>query len=449
MFDVALVNPDESLFASIAWTLWTEGFLGTELLAGAIPGIENRVYWTPPLYYVALSGWLGTWGLSLLSVRSLSIAFYILTLALQAMAARRVGFRHVWVPSVVLLADPVLAKVGVLGRMDMMAIALSVATLTVASAYPKGSKGPALGGVLGAACVLTHPLGLAAAIAAALESALAGRRQLLAYIGGFLPGILVWGLYILQAPGDFSEQMSLQLQRKADYPWTLLESLGRQLVHYGSYRYLAPTLWIAGVVGLSLYWRRVRPWAVAAALSWPAVWFSGELGYTAYLVPYTAMGVHGLLSTIRWGHWVAAVSLAAYLIALVVSWPPLGRIDPEYESYCDRYSAGLPPRSKVILAVLPDPWFGLRKRRDLHLQHASPVPLSRRRLIDYYTSADFVIAGGYNVPGLFPSGDEAGTVEKGLVLEWNDIASEGQTLWILWEGTLLEIVEVDTTHFDD
>ena len=68
MFGTYPVNPDESLCASIAWTLWTEGRLATELLLGALPGLEHYVYWTPPLYYIVLAGWFGLWDFKVLLV---------------------------------------------------------------------------------------------------------------------------------------------------------------------------------------------------------------------------------------------------------------------------------------------------------------------------------------------------------------------------------------------
>ena len=73
MFGIYPVNPDESLCASIAWSLWSEGRLATTLLQGALPGIEHSVYWTPPLYYLVLAGWMGLFGPGLLAVRSLSL----------------------------------------------------------------------------------------------------------------------------------------------------------------------------------------------------------------------------------------------------------------------------------------------------------------------------------------------------------------------------------------
>ena len=70
---------DEPGFVDAAFTLLHKGYLGTELHVGLLPGFERHIYWQPPLYFVLLAGWIGSFGMGLVQVRSFSLVCALVT----------------------------------------------------------------------------------------------------------------------------------------------------------------------------------------------------------------------------------------------------------------------------------------------------------------------------------------------------------------------------------
>ena len=82
-------------------------------------------------------------------------------------------------------------------------------------------------------------------------------------------------------------------------------------------------------------------------------------------------------------------------------------------------SALIPHDSKVLLSVIPDPYFGLLNRPDLQLREFYPIrmPIDRQKYVRYIEDADYVVVGTSIYPSpmmtdFAPShGQFVGTVE--------------------------------------
>lgn len=429
MFGNYPANPDESLCAAIAWTLWTQGRLATDLLAGALPGIERHVYWTPPFYYLVLAGWQGLWGSGLLSVRCLSLVVGSAVLVLLWQRRRSVG-PAAWTASALVLYDPLFQRAASMARMDVLAIALTVAALTAVE-RSRSRRGCLVAGALAATAFLTHPLGAAALIAVGLTCLCRGRPTLVAFLLGSTPPLLAWTLYICLDVDAFAAQLQLQMAIKTERGLAPLGNLRRLAVFYGRNAPFALVSCIGGAAGLVIYRRRLGPWLVGAACLTPVVLFSGELIYPAYLAPFSAVGLSALLAPSRGGRRALAVTAAVTGIATAADPPPLAGIHPRYEGYCDYISAHLAPGHTALLALVPDPWFGLRQRGDLRLRFAPPVRIPTPQLHAYLRLADDVVVGGYNPPGF-----------AAIVDGWDELARPGQRLWIMQQGRLYDYEEV-------
>lgn len=422
MFNIHAVNPDESTFASIAWNLWTEGRLGTDLLAGAIPGIEHHVYLTLPMHSFVLAGWLGLWGLSLLSVRALSMFLACVVLGLVFWDGRLQRHRAAWMASVFLLYDAAFDYAGTIGRMDMLAIALTTAAVTVVGIPARKPWHVVMAGLLASGALMTHPLGGAAGLAVILTLALSDRRSLWLFFAGAVPLVLLWLGYICLDIDTFAAQMAPQLSRKASNPHSLIDNGRRFLLLAGDWWPAAIVLWLGGAVGLLLEGRRRLPWLAAAVCLWPAVLFFGEVAYPAYVAPASAVGLACLVRRWRW-RWspaLVAVLAVARLAPVAADPPPAAGIDPGYAAYCARIESYLGNDNDVLLGLLPDPWFGLQHRTDLRFRLAPGALLKDYQLYAYVFKADVTVVGGYNTPGFYD-----------VMRNWEVISTRGQKLWVL------------------
>lgn len=425
MFGIYHTNPDESLCASIAWTLWTEGHLGTDLLQGAIPGIEDRVYWTVPLYYILLAGWQGLFGPELLAGRCLSLLLGAGTLFLLARRREQAA----WTGAVIVLLSPAFQRAMSLARMDILAIFLTVAALVALESSRRPAR-QVLAGVLAGLAALSHPLGLAAIVGVSTRLLTGRGWGRLWWVAGTLPPLALWGLYILLDPETFLAQMQLQFARKASNP-SPLEHLGKYLDFWRPGTLLLATV-LGGFAGLILSGRRHLAWLACLTALIPVALLTGEFVYAAYVLPPAAVGLTTLfrrrLAACRGLALVAAIAVGA----TVLQPPPLAGIHPLYDDYCDMISSNIPANRTVLLGVYPDPWFGLRSREDLRLRFAAPVPLERDRLEDYVLAADDVIIGGYNPPGI-----------RWIASQWKDLATGGQQLWLWDRGELFKYEEIE------
>lgn len=422
-------NPDESLCASIAWNLWTEGRLATDLLAGALPGIEHSVYWTPPFYYLVLAGWQGLWGPSLLAVRSLSLVLALVVVGLL-WQRRRIAGPAVWTASVLVLFDPLFQRAASMARMDMLAIALTVTALVIIE-RGRQQRHFVLAAVVATAAMLTHPLGAAAVAAVGFVALGSGRRAVLAAVIGGAPLLLGWAAYIAADFDTFVAQMQLQLAVKADNARSPLDNLYRLAIFYGRFAPVGVAAVAGGLAGLIVGRRRLLPWLIGAGSLLPVLLFSGELVYPAYLAPFTAVGLAELLSRFTWGRRAVGGVVAVACVLLASNPPPLAGIDPDYDAWCDYVSGRLKPNSRTLLAIVPDPWFGLRHRQDLELRLIPPVAIGQPKLHAYVQQASDVVTGGFNPPGI-----------RGIVDHWDELATSGQQLWILHRGALYNYEDV-------
>ncbi|MEE2833414.1 MAG: family 16 glycoside hydrolase, partial [Candidatus Latescibacterota bacterium] len=256
--------------------------------------------------------------------------------------------------------------------------------------------------------------------AVGLTSLMRGRRPLLLFLCGSAPLLLAWGLYIAVDVDTFVAQMQLQLERKAGSAQSPLGNLLRLARFSGRAAPLMLASFLGGMAGLIAGRRELLPWLIGAVCLVPVILLSGELIYPAYMAPFTAVGLGWWLRLSRWASRALLAAVLGFGVTLALDPPPLAGIDPKYEPYCSNLSNQIGPGHTVLFAIVPDPWFCLRKRSDLQIRIAPPVHLTREKMRTYLAKADDVVLGGYNPPGF-----------DDVVREWDNWATPGQRLWIV------------------
>jgi 4-amino-4-deoxy-L-arabinose transferase-like glycosyltransferase len=404
-------------------------------MAGYLPGFERRTYWMPPVYFLTLAPVFGIFGVSAVVMRAFSAAGGVAVMALTFAIARRVGLSRVTaaLAIAVLSVDAVFLRGARLGRMDMLSTTLVCAALLVALAMTD-RRGAMIAGVLASLAALTHPLGMIAPISIGLyyltrTDAERWQRVLAFVAAGTVPALL-WGAYIATDWHSFSGQFAGTLGRKSSrQPFNaafLLPAFRHAMEQYndsgdlrlGNPGAAAQFVWLLGTVGTIILGVRqpaARLLAIAHVVALVAVLLAYEMWYPLYCLPTTALGVAALagpalhhmpgrqavsVAVLVVVAWFAARNLA-YEEALLSRWSEGGDAT-DYNQFCDRVSALIPARSRVLVSIFPDVYLCLSRRRDLTFRTFLPesVPLSeatQRRVID---ESDVIVTGRWSPGGL-------------------------------------------------
>jgi 4-amino-4-deoxy-L-arabinose transferase-like glycosyltransferase len=246
---------DEAMLFSPARNLIVQGNMGTsiidltsELREGmSLRGIDHYTYQIMPFAFIAQAAWYRLAGMGLFQLRTLSTLFGILgLLAWYVIFARLGGNRAAAILALGFIAtDSVFVLAGAFGRNDM--IAASLAAAGVAS-YVQWRETRFLRAVFVSQCFLaasifTHPAGMlglsaAAILAVSLDWKRIGIKPVLLAAIPYLVAAGAWGLYILQAPDVFAEQMRTNAANRfsgfsAPLQALLLEIQMRYLTEFG------------------------------------------------------------------------------------------------------------------------------------------------------------------------------------------------------------------------
>jgi hypothetical protein len=210
---------DEIWFASPAVNLVTQGHMGTSVIDPVGTGLEQidrYTYWVLPLHLLAQAAWYNVAGISLQSVRTLSMLWGLLGLGAWFFIARTLsGHREVGLLAVMLIAvDMVFVEQSATGRMDMMCAALGFASIAAYLRLREQNltKAVVVSQCFAAASIFTHPNGVFAVGSVSFLALSFDRERLrwkhLVFAGPYVVAGALWGLYILQAPAAFVSQLT-------------------------------------------------------------------------------------------------------------------------------------------------------------------------------------------------------------------------------------------------
>jgi hypothetical protein len=306
--------------------------------------------------------------------------------------------------------DPLWLRATSVLRMDLLALALALASLSALADTVEGHQnlhGWRLSGLWAVLAAATHPLGGAAVLAVAL-SVLAphplprfSRLRAAMVAGG--PIALLWWAWILWDWPAWQGQWQLQLARKAGRVGELWPHLRAGADAYGAAADVVLRAWCLATLGWALHGWRARhtvPWGLPLwhGLMLGLLLWSHEMWYPPLLAPTTALGL-GLLvqQVVQLGEAVnrpaprqrVVMGIAAvWLLVQSLRWPISGLRErnvrsrdaatrpAEFDDLVQRLAIHLPQRATVYVAAIADPTTVLwRIRPDLTLRHFSPVPL--------------------------------------------------------------------------
>ncbi len=242
---------DEAWFADIAYNLIHHGHLGMKVLdphgfpfATYVDGVDRYTYWVLPGYSLMQAGWYEVFGLTLFSMRAISLFWGGIALLSWYVVVRWLtGDRRIALLAVFLLGmEHNFVRSAADGRMDMMVGSLGLLSLAL-YVYLRENFTLALfiAACLSAINLFTHPnaifgmMSLAVIVLYFDRSRITIRAVLLALAPFVLLGSF-WALYIARAPQIFMAQMRVQgaIPHRFEIPWNPIKALTRELLlRYG------------------------------------------------------------------------------------------------------------------------------------------------------------------------------------------------------------------------
>jgi hypothetical protein len=411
--------------------------MATDLLDGILPGIAQHTYWQPPLYFLYIASVFQFTGPGLVPLRLASTAAAVAVLILTYLLAVRTGLGS-WVsllPVCLVALDAVFLRGALMGRMDMLALFFILLSLWLAtkSDAPLNSF---LTGIVCALAGLTHPVGAVAAISVVIWRLLSREtrtpRVLLPLLIGILLPFLPWLAYIALDPPSFVAQFGGQLARKsvghvsvAFLPTSFFRLIAQYAFEDGR---LIDVVWVLpllffGMAGLRDTELRLRPndsperrslllLCGCQVLTIAVVLLNSEFWYTLYIIPITAIGLCHLLNNGRsfaslgWARialtsvvlvWIGGFLCSNLQHALRLNYLEnvVYRSETDYGGWSSETGRKIPPGSRVLLSIIPDPYFGLKIRNDLSFREYLPemIPVNHDIYWRYMSQADYVIVG--------------------------------------------------------
>src|SRR5258705_6080688 len=217
----ATIRPsaDEGWVASPARNLINHGYMVTTVIDPVGTGlkqIDHYTYWIMPFHLLAQATWYTVAGVSLQSLRTLSMLWGLLGLGAWFLIVRSLSpHREVAFLTVILIAvDIAFVRQSSIGRMDMMCAALGFTGIAAYLTLRKRNLTTCLVASHSfiAASIFTHPNGVFALGTALFLSLHLDRQRLrwkhFAFAVPYVIAGALWGLYILQAPTAFMSQFT-------------------------------------------------------------------------------------------------------------------------------------------------------------------------------------------------------------------------------------------------
>lgn len=250
---------DEGFFFSPVYNWITEGHTGTSVIDTAgTPwvGIEQHMYWQPPLHLLVHGAWLSVFGLNLWAFRACSLVAAMIVLFLYRALLTRFGATPLLRNAALLLiaVDYSFTRGASDGRTDMLASAMGLGSLVAYLNWRDRhfTRALLLSQILTVASGLMHPMGALPPLAMIVYFFIKDgdwRRVRLSSAAvtvlPYLVGAFCWGLYISEDADAFRRIfLGSTLKGRAAGGFNLIAAFKREIVE----RYLMPN----GLSGASL-----------------------------------------------------------------------------------------------------------------------------------------------------------------------------------------------------
>jgi 4-amino-4-deoxy-L-arabinose transferase-like glycosyltransferase len=256
---------DEGWYASIAHDLLYRGVMGMTILdprgfafTPVVKEIDRYTYWVMPGYIFIQVVWYKLFGLSMLTMRSISVVWAAVALVCWYYTVTRIMGSRITglLATLVLAVDQQFVVSGATGRMDMMCSAMSLlGSALYLRLRERFHVAVFTACAILAAALMTHPNAVFGLILLFLIVLWRDRDQvrwetvLIAAVP-FVVAIGLWSIYILRAPDIFVNQMQAQakIPHRFAFDWNLYEQFKGELLRRFAIAYRLRSDWIVAQI---------------------------------------------------------------------------------------------------------------------------------------------------------------------------------------------------------
>lgn len=422
------VWPDEVILSAPAISLARHGFLSSDVLTGFLPGMDRYYYFHPPLYFLVLAPFMRVTPPHdcLLVMRLASWCLGAAFLVLSGFILRRIcgSSWTMWGTLVLLATHITFIRAANIGRMEMLTLVCGAASVVAyfRALETEGRRWWAVAGLAGGLACVSHHAGAFIVAGLVLHYlTTSGRRSLreskgLVFLASAAAPLLAWLIYAARAPGIFATQLGGQYACKVAgatgrlTPGGILAKI-LYSVKFGpmpelshDWGFLVIALVVAGVCLTGTEGRRwfriVGLWALSAfALNFLAY----EEWYPVYFAVPVILLLGGCAAAAR-RPVARRLATAAILAGILGNFLQISILHgneyltwKEYREYASAISARIPPGSSVLLAAIPDPYFGMREEgRGYNFHEFVPigVPVDHNLAEKTLDGTDYVVDSG-------------------------------------------------------
>jgi hypothetical protein len=417
------VWPDEAIYVDTAKELLNSGTIRTNIVNGAIYGLEKLAAWYPPIFFYLLAAWIKFFGSAIETVRLLPLSLGIISLITFYFLLKTITKNSIVAigGTLLLSIDAFFGLAARIARMDMLTYLLNlIAIAFFLTLRKKSTKWLLVPGTFAAISTVTHPFGLIPVVVVSLsiliENIVLYKNSKIKLVEVIVitskklfyftvPVIISVSLWLISLRGNlelFIIQNQLQFLRKKQ----LLPYLFQLFSANNYFRYLI-FLYILINISILFLYIKTKKFAflfsvVGFAVSLFAILWGKEMWYLLYLQPFTALGIVLIFKHYQFSDKLSYIFayfpvVLFFLIHILISVSLINDVTvntKNYNLFATQISRQIPNNSKVFISSIPDPYFKLQERKDLTLYEFTTVPIKDQQNQKLLNSSDYII---YNV----------------------------------------------------
>lgn len=404
---------DEIYFLQPAQNLAEGKGMGTPALDELLPGISQRTYWQPPVYFLTLAMWGKLVGFDIMLARWMSRLFGVGVLLLLYLLALKWGVhpRLALICMIWTALDLSFQYNSNIARMDTFNAFLTITCLLIFTSYQQNRKSwqAFASGLFGALATLTHFIAIPPIFILFLALIWRKNRRDLSWF--LLPITFGWAMWLIYAAQDWSSfwtQLHSQFVRKGEIGFLgkLIQLLFPQSVlpFFGVFSVNSPPIWFSLLLASILGWKRkflpLSGWQFAFILSiYCSAALGGELWYVGWFTPFgyllLSLWLQQAFQENRWRFILVGLCLlwiGYQSIKVGQALSSVRSLKTNIDRFNTELASLLPPNSQILIYGLPDPVLNLLQLRpDLRIIILSPTPMQQEAFKRILQSSDFFV----------------------------------------------------------
>lgn len=426
--------PDEAIFTDISNNWLNKHKLNTNLWLNTYTQANNHWYSYPPIYFYTQAMWLKFFGLSITSVRLLSLTFtfvfaitffFLIKLFLNEKHSVKSKINPNWLALTTLAAlliDPLFFRATHFARAEIIVLFLGTLgfyTFTKSIQDKNVKKGSMIlistAGLLFGLAFLTHFIGaffvLSALISLFLKEKISVFKSANFYLllFSFLALPIIWLTSIFNNLEIFINQLLLLRNVLADLtPYIFNLILEEPAIQILTIIYILTTL-IFIIYILTIKTRHYLPLCSLLIIAWFTVIFGKEIWYFIYVLPWIYLSASiliynlfakpqkpsGQITLLQMVGILFVINCSINIFLILNLARNFSGNKYSYQDFTENIIKKIPKEKSIFLSTIPDPYFALKASPNKYTLYEFPiVSISKENYLRLLNESDYLVYNG-------------------------------------------------------